>query len=165
MNNEPDIIPVWITKNNKVYNDLKSKNYNVYLWPQKKAKQIVGKAKFIFQTEGNRDTGEYRVGGATIVQLWHGIAPKKMEWHKNYSALKKFLITIYGDNHKKSFWCTASKYNLENIANIFNIPPNNIVITGYPRNDILIDYDLKKLPEIFKNNKGMFKCHISTDTP
>lgn len=137
--NEPDIEAIWITKNEEVYNYLKGMDQKVELWPSKKAKYVVRHAGAIFQTEGNRDTGEYSVGRTLKVQLWHGIALKGAGWYDDYSRIKKFLVTLYADNHNKSMWCSTSNY-YNNIYNeLYGIPLKNFCITGYPRNDALVN--------------------------
>ncbi|MBE6688974.1 MAG: hypothetical protein E7588_06815 [Ruminococcaceae bacterium] len=136
--NEPDIEAIWITKNEEVYNYLKSIGQKVELWPSKKAKYFVRHAGVIFQTEGNRDTGEYRVGRTNIIQLWHGIAIKRLDWYKNYSWLKKNLVRLYADDHTKSIWCSPSDFYSRINHEMMNIPLEQFLMTGCPRNDSFV---------------------------
>lgn len=156
-NHEKKINAIWITKNEKIYETLNKQNKKVQLWPTKEAKKTLEKASVIIQTEGNRDVGQYRPGNCLIIQLWHGIPIKKLDWYKNYSALKRRIIEIEGDNHKKSIWFSPSKYYSDKMKELWNIPEKNIILAGYPRNDSFFQQResqvLKKIKKDFPKHK------------
>lgn len=138
--NEPDITAVWITKNSDVYNHIKSLGYKVELWPEKEAKKAVRHAGFMFQTEGNRDIGEFPVGRTHVIQLWHGISMKRLDsWNKSDGKIKKFLISLYAEKHQKSIWCVASDFVAMSHNEMMNIPMKQFRCTGNPRDDVLVN--------------------------
>lgn len=139
INHEPDISAVWITKNNDVYNHIKSLGYKVELWPGKAARKAVRHAGFLFQTEGNRDIGEFPVGRALVIQLWHGISMKRLDsWNKTDGKFKKFLISLYAEKHKKSIWCVSSDFAAQSHNEMMGIPMTQFRYTGNPRDDVLV---------------------------
>lgn len=137
--NEPNIKAVWVTKSSAVYEQIKSLGYNVELWPEKTARKVVRHAGFLFQTEGNRDIGEFPVGRACVIQLWHGISMKRLDsWNKTDGRLKKFLISLYAEKHKKSIWCVSSDFVARSHNEMMGIPLKQFRNTGNPRDDVLV---------------------------
>ncbi len=151
--NHKEINAYWIAKNKEVYNLVKKKGYKVLLYPSYKTQLIIAKASINIQTESNEDTGLYRVGGAKIIQLFHGYgAPKELFLYGGMGKLKKAIVKIYADNHGKSYWMVPSEYFINRFPVVCETDPHKMFITGQPRIDLL----LKKLKvgyfENFKTN-------------
>lgn len=155
--NHPEINAIWIAKNMSVYNEVKSLGYNVELYDKNKTKWLVARASANIQTESNQDTGSYRVGGAKVIQLFHGYgAVKEAYLYPEMSNLKKFIVKIYAENHSTSYWMVPSEYFVKRTPVLFDNNPQKIYITGQPRIDLLLSQ--KRVPyfeNIKANNSGI----------
>lgn len=147
----------WITKSQSVYDKLQREGKPVLLWPTKEAKSMVRHAKFVFQTEGNRDIGQFRPGNCNVIQLWHGIAAKKLNWYKNYSKIKRAIIEIEADNHRRSLWFATSQYYASFYSNCFGIDMKQFIITGYSRDDVLFRRNLSEAAAKIRRFSGTNK--------
>ena len=133
--NHKDIDAYWITKNRKVYEFLEGRNMPVLFFPSREARKKLAHARYLFQTEGYKDTGEMPVGGATVVQLWHGISCKAFSWFNNYSFLQKIMIFFENGNRKKFLWTTTSEFYTSFFCKVFDVPKDRFIPCGYPRCD------------------------------
>ncbi|WP_321301852.1 CDP-glycerol glycerophosphotransferase family protein [uncultured Sphaerochaeta sp.] len=128
---------VWVSNNDGVLAEMSSQNYEVYKINTWSAFKVLFRASIIVETEGNKDIGGYRYCRSKIIQLWHGVAPKKMDWNKKkYSKIKKKLINILQDNHSKSYWMTSSEQNSRIMHEMIGSDIKKSYSTGYSRNDI-----------------------------
>ena len=144
-----DINAVWIAKNKNVYDEVKREGYKVVLYPSKEAKHLIAHARVNVQTESNEDTGRFRVGGAKIIQLFHGYGSvKEARLFARMSRIKKRIVKIYADNHAKSYWMVPSEYFVERLPIIFEADKNKLFVTGQPRIDLLLK---KNKIEYFEN--------------
>lgn len=141
--NREDIIPVWITKNQDVYKILEEKGYRVAKAGTLRSFFYLAKAAVVIETEGNADIGGFRPGRCRVVQLWHGVAPKEMKWVKQYGGFQTFLKKIVFDDHQKSYWMVSSERNKEDFQRFFGVDDDHIFITGYSRNDSLLNSSMK----------------------
>lgn len=149
--NHPEIRAVWISKTKEIEDLVRAKGFRTVNYKTFVGKWIVARAKINVQTESNEDTGTYRVGGACVIQLFHGYgAVKETQLYGNMSSLKKTIVKIYADNHSSSFWMVPSDYYKEKAPFLFEANPNKIRVTGQPRADLILRR--KKIP-FFENLK------------
>ena len=157
-NNHKDINAIWIAKNQQIYDYVKSLGYKVVKYSTLKGKWLVVRAGANIQTESNRDTGTYRVGGARIIQLFHGYGSIKEAYlYPEMSWLKKKLVKIYAENHSNSFWMVPSAYFISRLPILFDMNPQRAFITGQPRIDVLFE---GKVITYFNNFKKEHKKMI-----
>lgn len=154
--NCPEIESLWVAKNDEVFKEVTSMGYSVVDYRTLKGKLIVASANVSIQTESNSDTGKYKISGAKIIQLWHGIGDAKTTYNR-MNRLKKAVVEIYSDTHRKSYWMTSSEHQKENIYEYFNTPREQIFVTGTPRTDSILssrqhDY-FEKVKEKKANSK------------
>lgn len=124
-NHEPAVFPVWITKNRSVNNALKEKGYPVYMAGTEESKYLHENARIAFLSVIQNDVEKVHIGTHTkVFQLWHGTPMKK----NDLGALKERYdhVAIASDLflEKESLGC----------KNTFKFE-----LTGYPRNDFLLD--------------------------
>lgn len=153
---QPDIRAMWITKNPAVYEKLTSEGKSVALYPSKEAKDLIKRAKYHFQTEGSRDIGYFPVGGATVIQLGHGIPVKSNKWWENTPKWKQVIINIENDNHSRSKWISTSGFFSENVGRFYNIPDSNFIRAGFPRCDVAFHREktsviVRQLKEVYQH--------------
>lgn len=157
----PKIKAVWIAKNDNVFDEVTKAGYKVQRYPSLKAYWTVMRAGVNVQTESNEDTGKYRVGGACIIQLFHGYgAVKEAHLYPNMGKLKKKLVKIYADNHTTSNWMVPSVYFYNRLPELFDTNKSRTYITGQPRIDLLYEnievrfFEQKR--KKYANNKFLF---------
>lgn len=123
---DPQIESVWITKNKKTVQYVRGLGYKVYtsfsLW----GIWTIARAGICFQTEGDQDISPFMNKKTKVIQLWHGVAPKKANWN---------FFNSKADRKKSSFWMASSDQNKVILQELFGMPENNVYVTGYPRND------------------------------
>lgn len=148
----PEIQAVWITKSKDIYTMLKNRGLPVELYPSHKAKYLISHARFLFQTEGSRDIGRYPVGGAIVIQLWHGIPAKTP--YREYSKIVDKIISIESDNHSRSIWISTSDFYSRAIGHIYSVDSSHFINTGYPRCDAYKIHFHNVFIEELKKKKG-----------
>lgn len=136
--NKPMITAVWLTGNQGAFNEVKTSGYRVEKFGTIKAFLILARAAIIIETEGNSDIGGYRPGRCKVVQLWHGVAPKKMNYRKKYGKISTALRNLVFDYHEKSYWMVSSEQNKITMKDLFNMKDDHVFVTGYARNDNLL---------------------------
>ncbi|MCI8373771.1 MAG: hypothetical protein HFI75_15565 [Lachnospiraceae bacterium] len=140
--NHPEITAVWITHNTAVRNSIRNKGYRAY-----GDRSILGiyyamRAAAVFETEGNQDIGMGPIGGAEVIQLWHGAGPKKCSWNNGVKQVDQRRHGI--DNfHEESWWMCTSPWYINHFETmpLFVKPLNRdkMLLTGYPRNDSFVN--------------------------
>ncbi|MDA3901173.1 MAG: CDP-glycerol glycerophosphotransferase family protein [Spirochaetes bacterium] len=166
----PELKPLWITANKDVYKSLKNDNLPVVFKFSLNGFLSVLWAEFIIIDFSVKDFSYMGTlfGRFSIIQTWHGIALKYigLDEFKNheqlfnsslfksvYSSIKKYLQTL--EYKKYRFIIAASNTEAENIGKAFNT--KNIIITGFPRNDILFaKYSKELLPAKFRKSDKIF---------
>ena len=126
--NLPMIDAFWITRNTTVYEYLKNKNKPVLMYHGTDTKEIITNAQYAFINITYADIGSKDLlQNIKVIQLWHG------------TPMKKNNIAIF--NEAYHFVSLASLEFLTSQAlgtrELFDFK-----LTGYPRNDILLDEDL-----------------------
>jgi len=114
------------------------------------------KAKVYFITHHLFDVNPYVSGGAEVVQLWHGLPLKKIEFDTvEEGPYRRFLLAqepfgaLYRRAHtfQKAWVVATSEETAKLFQSSFLVPRDRIWITGYPRTDPLFDPHFTRLPE------------------
>ena len=148
----PEIEAIWITKSKAVLEYLRELNYPVLFYPSKEAAAKIAHARYLFQTEGYRDTGDYPVGGATVIQLWHGIPCKAFNWFEHYSILQKIMIRLETGNKKRFMWISNSDFYTRFFTRVYQIPQDHFIKCGFPRCDKTVIEKESRLIDQIKND-------------
>ena len=144
---------VWITASEKVFNDLKRQNYQVVLNKNLiETIRILKAAKYIFITHGFGDIFFIDFSPKTkLIHLGHGISFKKggQDLKEDFMPFTEKMI------NKKlvesmSFLVDSSEETKRHKLTRFGISSNRVMVTGYPRNDILANHT-KELENRIKN--------------
>ncbi len=152
---------VWITASKQIFVDLKKQNFNVILnrdWFR--AIKILKMAKYVFITHGFGDIVWIKFSPKTkFIHLEHGTALKKQGFdflEKKYNIFQKILYKKLAKSI--DYMIVPSEEAKKLKMSCFNLPSNKFIISGYPRNDILINHT-KKMEETIKEKLNLKKDH------
>ena len=140
----------WITKNEGVYKQLKQDGIPVALAYSKEGKHLCKKAGYIVTSTSLADVNENWVGGATRVDLFHGIPLKKIMYDDAVGGkmlTKKHRIQVMLTHRalKDYYVFSSSDAVSKSIKTAFRVDENHILRFGLPRNDAFFDGTLKKI--------------------
>ncbi len=159
----PEIEAIWITKNKSVFEYLSAHGYPVLLYPSKESDKKIAQAHYLFQTEGYKDTGNYPVGGATVIQLWHGIPCKAFNWFEHYSILQRIMIRLETGNKRQFQWISNSDFYTRFFSRVYQIPENHFIKCGFPRCDkTVIEKDSELIEKIKKEGYKYVGLYLPT---
>jgi CDP-glycerol glycerophosphotransferase (TagB/SpsB family) len=148
----PEISSVWITKDEMIYERLKKEDFPVQKSNSLKGIYIQLKAGVGVITAGKYDVNQNFVSGQTkIIQLWHGIPLKKIGFDTYIGKLNDslvrhlFFLPVLRSLLKFDIVLSTSGSLSERFAKAFRLKPDQVPVTGYPRNDVFFDYNKKDL--------------------
>jgi len=145
-----DITCVFISRNLKVVSFLRDNGYEAeYLYSRRGVAASVRASK-AFITHSTDDIHRLLLGGARVIQLWHGTPLKKIGYQTKTEGLPRWMrfkigilrvlyrLFPYLDG-TLSFdrFCVSSDQVRESFKEAFRIPDSTMVTVGQPRNDCL----------------------------
>lgn len=122
----PQIRSVWITRSKQTMKLVRALGYKAYTRFSILGILNVARAGVCYQTEGDQDISPFMNKKTKIIQLWHGVAPKKANWN---------LFNSKADRKRSSFWMASSEQNKGILQELFGMNSEHVYVTGYPRND------------------------------
>jgi CDP-glycerol glycerophosphotransferase len=153
---------IWITSSNKVLKELENKNYNVISSRDIfKTIKTLKMAKYIFITHGFADILMIDFSPKTqLIRLEHGIVLKKLGMDIKELNLNIIKKKIRQKLIKSTNFMVATSEEDRKIKMLsFPLPLNKYIVSGYPRNDILVNYtneeylNIKKILDIEDFNR------------
>lgn len=155
--NHPEITSVWISKSQEVVDAVRKLGFNAHLESSTEGKQYMKKAKYVFVSTGWRDIDENLIGGATVINFWHGVPLKKIMYDDQiYNTLNiRGNIAYYLNKFpQRNEFVVSTSETLSNIyINAFRRDKRHIVLIGQPRNDVFYSGSFGSLRERFPNKK------------
>ena len=148
--NEPDIRPVWLTRNQFAFDLINTKGYEVYLTYSLKGFLLSMRAEKVFITVGIKDVNRYAINRKDVIMMWHGNTPiKKIVFddtitRHNQSFLEKMLFSFFpflGTTRLNGFAISGSEEASKIFQSAFRAQEKQILLTGYHRNDTFFDLD------------------------
>lgn len=144
-NNQKNISVVWITKSKTLFNQLKVKGLPVsYAYSLKGFYYQLIAGAAIFSHSLDWEFLSYFIGHKTKkIQAWHSVPIKKIGLDdKNYKKrffkrLVSDIIMPYAKDFKYDLIFACSEFDKSIYCSAFNTQPHKVIITGYPRNDLL----------------------------
>jgi len=163
--NHNEIISVWLTRDPFISNQLLKKGYRCYMTNSITGVVFSLFAKNVIISCGKSDVNRFFINGAKIFHLWHGAPMKQIgldekidsviRKNKNreidnyfyWRILPKYIFTLFDEYHV-NFLVSTSKEFSKNLQTAFELSPKRILLTGYPRNDVLLmDNQINKYKE------------------
>lgn len=141
-----DIRPVWLTASSEVIDQIRSMGFEAYHRWSLKGIWFALHAKYWFYTSYVSDINYYLCRGACLINLWHGIPFKKIEFdidngplrdlYKNPSFFQRW-IGYAGNFVKPDYLIGTSDYVANKMfSTAFRLPLERCLNFGLPRNDI-----------------------------
>lgn len=134
---------MWITRNIEVYNQLKSANMPVALFGTKESKEICSKAKYVVVSTGKFDVEAQYIGGATIINLWHGIPLKKIAYDDHITSdadsLHKWIWNKLSEvPTPNTYYFSTSEVISQIYKSCFRTNESHVIQIGQARNDAFL---------------------------
>jgi CDP-glycerol glycerophosphotransferase (TagB/SpsB family) len=162
----PEIRAIWLSRNNDLINKLREKGYEAYKTYSIKGFIYSMKAYIVIIDNSLTAVNRFSIAKSKIIQLWHGSPLKKIGYDDiiftnrihTYKSFKSFFILIWHKifpflNEKYDMAIATSKLTQTRLSSAFKIPADKVLITGYPRNDILLRNN-ESSPFLDKIKKG-----------
>ncbi|MFS0750359.1 CDP-glycerol glycerophosphotransferase family protein [Oceanobacillus sp. 1P07AA] len=168
MNKNDSLQCVWISKNQRVVNEINSLGYQAY--KHHSIKGIINqlRAKVIVHSHSiNDDFSKTFVGGAISYNTWHGVGLKKV-WGANkhtfsykvihdQNRIRKFfaMFVVKANLTKKSYVVSTSESVSSYYPETFLVPRENVLELGQVRNDVFFmeTEEDKLIPEWIREGK------------
>jgi CDP-glycerol glycerophosphotransferase (TagB/SpsB family) len=134
-----DVRPVWVSESAETVADLEARGYEAYRADSVRGRLALLRAGYVFVTGSFTDLPLWPTGGATVVQLWHGVPLKRISADAPSFAdlsLPEQLSRRYVYRQFDRVAVTAERFT-DIFCSAFGVGPERIVSTGYPRNDAL----------------------------
>lgn len=149
-NNNDEIEAIWLSYNPTVVEEVRQRGFRAYRSGSLRGVWIQLKAGAAIYTNSLMDFGFFPlVGGAEILTTWHGMSFKKI-YNSKYSGwsrkTKVFLDHIFSWTYR-TFSTVTSEQGKKWLMESFTLDPNEIYITGQPRNDILKEVNKQNVLE------------------
>lgn len=146
---DKEIIPVWITRNPKVVEEVRNAGYRAYEWCSIKGIWYQLRAKYAIMTNGISDFKHAFLGGAIFINLWHGIPLKKVGYDDYYekdwdSKKQRFREKVIRVPLGKEYVVATSPTVAKIYESAFRAPASRVICLGQPRNDVFFDAELMK---------------------
>lgn len=142
------IRPIWISHNKHIVSVLQSKGFEAYYYLSMKGLLYCFCGKVYVFDNYSKDINFWTSGGAIKVNLWHGVGNKKINYDNEHDRIRhpqtvweKFLYFPRRlSDEKPSHYILATSPIMKKIfARAFQVKEDHIILSGYPRNDILYD--------------------------
>lgn len=135
-NEREGVRPVWISSDDETVARLRANDYEAYRPDSWRGRYAVLRSKFVFLSH-SLSFWEY-TAGATVVQLWHGNALKKLG--KDTAGTPSPLVRLYQRFAGKDwdeFAVTNRGVALLPFTSAHDVRESTAMVTGYPRTDAL----------------------------
>ncbi|WP_137286135.1 CDP-glycerol glycerophosphotransferase family protein [Halorussus salinisoli] len=127
--------PIWIARDREVLETLRARGYEAFHIDDRRGKYAVLRARCVFSSH-SIPFWPY-VGGAQVVQTWHGNALKRLGRDLELDASP--LVRLYRKYIVRNwnwFVTTGTADALAPFASAFGISDDEVIPSGYPRNDV-----------------------------
>lgn len=149
-----DYVVYWITKNQRVYQNLKDMNYPVVLANTFKSLFLQIRAQVCFSTVQFSDYKYWYLGNCIYIDLGHGNMikdPGSILYDKLSRNIHNYIL-----KHIHYYAIVPSAYAKHYYKQIVELEDSNIIISDFARNDVFIDSRLREEKNVFLdkyNNK------------
>lgn len=129
---------VWLTRDEDVLAGLRAADFEVYRAESWRGRYLTLRAGTVFTSHGVGDVAKWVTGGADVVQLWHGVALKRIGLDADREWSLAGLALFYLFSSRWDRLVVTSREQAEIFAGAFPVDREAVEVTGYPRNDALV---------------------------
>jgi len=165
----PEVELIWISHEKQIVADLRNLGYKAHYWWSPAGIRTCLRARVHFFDCFSKDTNFWLSRGAIKVCLWSGVPLKVFErdidnrdsrYYRLFhgSTIERWVLAMMMPWHiDRPDWLIATSAETRDItARAFNVPKARVLITGFPRNDVLLDADSRSgsqqdLPTAIRN--------------
>ena len=142
----PEIRVVWLASDAEVCRKMRQLGLRCFFKYSLKGFWVSLRARVYFVTHHLFDVNPFVSGGAEVVQCWHGIPLKKIDFdtlkpglYTRFLLAREPLGALFRRAHtfQKAWILATSEETARTLGSGFRAPRERIWITGYPRNDAL----------------------------
>lgn len=150
-----DLDITWVTKSDEVAHKIISEfgdDVRVVMSGSASACFHQLRAGFFFTVTGRADVDYYMLGGATHIELWHGLPLKKINYD-THSGLTRRIRRVLDYLHKIRYFVVSDGKSLKNTyCSAFDIDNKKVLHFGQCRTDVFFDETLERdiLPELLR---------------
>jgi CDP-glycerol glycerophosphotransferase len=163
--NRKEINCIWLTRDPCIVAKLQSEGKKSAMIRSLKGIYYSIRAGFVIFSSGKLDVNPFFINGAKIVNTWHGVPMKKIclddKFVSNHLKLRamKFLFPNLYEYNISNVVSTADLFT-PIMGSAFGLSQNDVICSGYPRNDILYSSSIHPLikdwNEKYQNPVKMF---------
>lgn len=146
---DPSLRLVWLARNDRDIADAKALGIPVARKSSWRGFRLTLRARVIVVTHGLGDANRFGITGGLVVQLWHGIPFKHISLDSaatlRVPILSRFgfMRAVFRRAYQRTargigMFATASALSAARIQTAFGLPADRIVVTGDPRDDVLV---------------------------
>jgi len=176
----PEIDCYWVTDDSRLRLELTAKGYNVVKRKSLQGALIIIRAKYVVYSSYVAEVNFWLTSGATLVNLYHGLPLKKIEFDIDSGALQRKYARKMNTTrlHRQLFFPSAYRIPdlmfaptdkmKEIFSSAFRLKGNSIVTCGSPRTDQFFDESpfsaLNSSSELFNKDNTKRKVYIYMPT-
>lgn len=140
------IRPIWISHNREIVHMLTIKGYEAYYNRSIKGMWLSLRGKVYLYDNYSKDISFWLSGGATKINLWHGVGNKKTNHDNKHDKIRHpknrkeeiaTLLRRISDEKPHHYTLATSPVMAKIFASAFKTTIDHIIIDGLPRNDIM----------------------------
>jgi CDP-glycerol glycerophosphotransferase (TagB/SpsB family) len=141
-----NIRSIWITRDPRIVHELREMGLEVYLKNSKRGVYHCLTSKVYFYSAFAEDINFFTSGGAMLINMWHGVGLKKIEFNMTRGSLAglyhkkkwKYRFSSPWRFKRPSYLLSSSPFQSIPFASAFRIPLHRCLNFGYPRNDVMM---------------------------
>lgn len=150
--NKLAIRPVWISHNKDIVDFLNKNGYEAYYYHSLKGIFFALRGKVYLFDNYSKDINFWQSGGALKINMWHGIPLKKIQADNIFDKFRhprnlfekfKNFPRNLSDEKPHHYVLATSEFLKSIFSSAFRT--NNVLVPGYPRNDILVSQSITNL--------------------
>lgn len=149
--NNKNIEAIWISGDKELLQNLKIQGYKAFYRWSIQGLVTTLKAKYYFYNVYSDDINFYTSGNTTLVNLWHGIPLKKIEFddkdgvlNKQFNSSYSFLYAFFKPYIfiRPDYILSSSQIVSQKLASAFRVTTDKCLEFSYPRTDLFFNKEL-----------------------